>query len=126
MLCWMKKIKIFHKNQNTDTYVDVMKQMAVTMQKDGHFIVLSAKEETICNAYRLHVVDDCTYLIAFTSENELKNEDGMFSESVEQLIDFTFNVNISGIFEDVLTGEKFDLSQGVPVSANNARVFRKI
>ena len=54
-----EKIKIFHKNQNTDTYVDVMKQMAVTMQKDGHFIVLSAKEETICNAYRLHVVDDC-------------------------------------------------------------------
>lgn len=36
-----EKIKIFHKNQNTDTYVDVMKQMAVTMQKDGHFIVLS-------------------------------------------------------------------------------------
>ncbi len=38
----------------------------------------------------------------------------------------TFNVNMGGMYEDVLTGEKFDLSQGVPVSANNARVFRKI
>lgn len=38
----------------------------------------------------------------------------------------TFNVNIGGMYEDILTGEKFDLSQGVPVSANNARVFRKI
>ncbi len=40
--------------------------------------------------------------------------------------DVTFNVNIGGMFEDILTGEKFDLSQGVPVSANNARVFRRI
>ena len=40
--------------------------------------------------------------------------------------DVTFNVNMGGMYEDVLTGEKFDLSQGVPVSANNARVFRKI
>lgn len=40
--------------------------------------------------------------------------------------DVTFNVNMGGMYEDVLTGERFDLSQGVPVSANNARVFRKI
>ncbi len=40
--------------------------------------------------------------------------------------DVTFNVNMGGMYEDILTGEKFDLSQGVPVSANNARVFRKI
>ena len=40
--------------------------------------------------------------------------------------DCTFNVNTGGMFEDILTGEKFDLSQNVPVSANNARVFKKI
>ncbi len=40
--------------------------------------------------------------------------------------DVTFNVNMGGMYEDILTGERFDLSQGVPVSANNARVFRKI
>ncbi len=40
--------------------------------------------------------------------------------------DVTFNVNMGGMYEDILTGEKFDLSQGVPVSANNARVFKKI
>ena len=38
----------------------------------------------------------------------------------------TFNVNMNGSFEDILTGEKFDLSQGVPVSANNARVLKKL
>ena len=40
--------------------------------------------------------------------------------------DVTFNVNMGGMYEDILTGERFDLSQGVPVSANNARVFKKI
>lgn len=40
--------------------------------------------------------------------------------------DFTFNVNISGTFEDILSGEKFDLSGNVPVEAHSARVFRKI
>ena len=40
--------------------------------------------------------------------------------------DCTFTVNTGGMFEDILTGEKFDLSQGVAVSANNARVFKKI
>ena len=40
--------------------------------------------------------------------------------------DVTFNVNMGGMYEDILTGEKFDLSQGVPVSANNARVFKKV
>ncbi len=40
--------------------------------------------------------------------------------------DCTFNVNMGGMYEDILSGEKFDLSQGVPVSANNARVFKKI
>lgn len=40
--------------------------------------------------------------------------------------DVTFNVNMGGMYEDILTDEKFDLSQGVPVSANNARVFKKV
>lgn len=39
---------------------------------------------------------------------------------------FTFNVNMNGMFEDILSGEKFDLSQGVPVDDHSARVFRKI
>lgn len=39
---------------------------------------------------------------------------------------FTFNVNMNGMFEDILSGEKFDLSQGVPVEEHGARVFRKI
>ncbi len=40
--------------------------------------------------------------------------------------DFTFRVNLPGTFEDILTGETFDLSGEVPVSAHNARVFKKI
>lgn len=39
--------------------------------------------------------------------------------------DFTFNVGIGGTYEDILTGETFDLSQGVPIRAHHARVFRK-
>jgi glycosidase len=38
----------------------------------------------------------------------------------------TFNVNIGGEFEDILSGEKFDLSQGVPVEAHSSRVFKKV
>lgn len=40
--------------------------------------------------------------------------------------DHTFNVNIGGEFEDILSGEKFDLSQGVPVRSHSSRVFRKV
>ncbi len=40
--------------------------------------------------------------------------------------DHTFNVNVNGQFEDILSGEKFDLSQGVPVKAHSSRVFRKV
>ena len=122
-----EKIKIFHKNQNTDTYADVMKQMAETMQEDGHFIVLSAKEEaqkkeTICNPYRLHIVDDCTYLIAFTSEKELKNEEGMFSESVERLIDFIFNMNtIAGMILNPWSPNSFLLSKAALQTMIDAR-----
>lgn len=39
--------------------------------------------------------------------------------------DFTFRVNVNGCYEDILTGETFDLSSEVPVSAHNARVFKK-
>ena len=39
---------------------------------------------------------------------------------------FTFNVNMNGMYEDILTGEKFDLSQGVPVEKNSARVLKKL
>lgn len=38
----------------------------------------------------------------------------------------TFNVNMGGSFEDILTGEKFDLSQGVVVDAKSARVLKKL
>lgn len=37
-----------------------------------------------------------------------------------------FNVNIGGTFEDILTGEKFDLSQTVNVGAKSARVLKKL
>ena len=40
--------------------------------------------------------------------------------------DHTFNVNVNGQFEDILSGEKFELSQGVPVKAHSSRVFRKV
>ena len=36
------------------------------------------------------------------------------------------NVGIGGEFEDILSGEKFDLSQGVPVAAHSSRVFKKL
>lgn len=39
---------------------------------------------------------------------------------------FTFNANMNGMYEDILTGEKFDLSQGVPVEKNSARVLKKL
>lgn len=39
---------------------------------------------------------------------------------------FTFNVNMSGEYEDILSGEKFDLSGGVPVAGYGSRVFRKV
>ncbi len=39
--------------------------------------------------------------------------------------DFTFRVNMNELYEDILTGETFDLSGEVPVSAHNARVFKK-
>lgn len=38
----------------------------------------------------------------------------------------TFNVNMSGTYEDILTGDKFDLSQGVPVEKCSAKVFKKL
>lgn len=40
--------------------------------------------------------------------------------------EFAFNVGLNGDYEDILTGETFDLSQSVPVSAHNARVLRKL
>ncbi|MGN0657692.1 MAG: hypothetical protein ACI4KR_12970, partial [Ruminiclostridium sp.] len=39
--------------------------------------------------------------------------------------DVNFNVNISGKFVDILSGEEFDLSGAVPVAARSSRVFRK-
>lgn len=38
----------------------------------------------------------------------------------------SFNVNMSGTYEDILSGEKFDLSQSVPVDSYSARVFKKL
>ena len=40
--------------------------------------------------------------------------------------DVTFNVNVGGRFVDILSGEEFDLSGGVPVAARCSRVFRKV
>ncbi len=40
--------------------------------------------------------------------------------------EYTFNVNVAGEFEDILTGEKFDLTQPVTVSECSSRVFRKV
>lgn len=39
---------------------------------------------------------------------------------------FTFNVNMGGEYEDILSGETFDLGGGVPVEAYGSRVFRKV
>ncbi|MGN0597038.1 MAG: alpha-amylase family glycosyl hydrolase [Ruminiclostridium sp.] len=39
---------------------------------------------------------------------------------------FTFNVNMGGTYEDILSGETFDLGGGVPVPAYGSRVFRKV
>ena len=40
--------------------------------------------------------------------------------------EFTFNLNMNGDFEDILTGEKFNLSGGVTVPACSSRVFKKL
>lgn len=37
-----------------------------------------------------------------------------------------FNVNMNGTYEDILTGEKFDLSQSVMVDAYGSRVLKKV
>ncbi len=66
---------------------------------------------------------------------ELKNHNFAFmreynGEIVVSMInageDYTFNVNIEGEYEDILSGEKFVLTQGVPVPAHSSRVFRKV
>ncbi len=66
---------------------------------------------------------------------ELKNHNYAFmreynGEIVVSMINageaYTFNVNVGGEFEDILSGEKFDLSQGVPVAAHSSRVFKKL
>ncbi len=66
---------------------------------------------------------------------ELKNHNYAFmreynGEIVVSMInageDYTFNVNIEGEYEDILSGEKFVLTQGVPVPAHSSRVFRKV
>ncbi len=65
---------------------------------------------------------------------ELHNHDYAFMREYngEQVIaminageEHTFNVNVAGEFEDILSGEKFDISGGVPVPAHSSRVFRK-
>lgn len=39
---------------------------------------------------------------------------------------FIFNVGMNGEYKDILTGEKFDLSQGLNVPAYSSRVLRKV
>lgn len=39
---------------------------------------------------------------------------------------FTFNVGMNGEYEDIITGEKFNLNQGVNVPAYSSRVLRKV
>lgn len=39
---------------------------------------------------------------------------------------YTFNVHVDGEFEDILSGEKYNLGQGVTVAPHSARVFRKV
>ena len=40
--------------------------------------------------------------------------------------EFTFNLNMNGDFEDILTGERFNLSGGVAVPACSSRVLKKV
>ncbi len=66
---------------------------------------------------------------------ELHNHDYAFmreynGDSVISMInageEHIFNVNIAGEYEDILSGEKYDLSQEVPVAAHSSRVLRKL
>lgn len=80
-----------------------------------------SESKALClGSYRQLHVNNHNY--AFIREYE--------NEAVVSMINagdnFTFNVNIGGTFEDFLSGEKFDLTQGVFVPANSSRVLKRV
>lgn len=89
------------------------------------FISKLAKFRTESNAlcygsYRQLQLQNHNY--AFAREYEGETVVAMINAG-EQI---SFNVNMSGTYEDILSGEKFDLSQAVPVDDFSARVFKKL
>lgn len=80
-----------------------------------------SKSKALCyGSYRQLQLQNHNYAFARECDDEV------VVAMINASADFTFNVNMNGMYEDILTGERFNLTQGVPVSANNARVFKRI